>query len=69
MSTHDGYCYMWNESVAERGSAEVATTFYNFLQNLPVEIKEVVGYSDTCGGGQNCNRNVSAMFLFVVQNI
>lgn len=61
-STH----YMWDESIAKRGSIEIASCIYNILINMPPEVKSVILYSDTCGG-QNKNSNMIAMFMYLLK--
>lgn len=34
VSTKKGYCYVWDESVAKRGSNEVASCLYNFIKDF-----------------------------------
>lgn len=58
-------CYMWHEGLANRGSNEVASCLWHFLQAEKIN-KEVVFFSDTCGG-QNRNANVAAFCLHAVK--
>lgn len=46
--------YMWNESIASRGADEVCSCIKSYLETLPISIKEVTFYSDSCFG-QNKN--------------
>ncbi|ESO91835.1 hypothetical protein LOTGIDRAFT_163196 [Lottia gigantea] len=64
---NDAFCYCWNEVQAGRGSNEIGTAIYNWLSDLPSNIREVSLFSDTCGG-QNRNQNVAAMFVHAVQS-
>lgn len=57
--------YMWHESMARRGSVEIASCLYKTLIDMPPEVKHVIFYSDTCGG-QNKNSNVISMFMFAL---
>lgn len=60
-------CFMWDETMANRGSQEIASCLYKYLNNLLDNgIKEVIFYSDCCPG-QNRNIYVSAMLLYVVR--
>lgn len=64
---HEAFCYTWNECEGKRGGNEIASCLYEWFQRLPSNVKSVSLFSDTCSG-QNRNKNVAAMFLYVVQN-
>ena len=56
LGTKDGFCYVWHEGMASRGSCEIATCVFMYLKHLALRrVKDVVLYSDSCGG-QNQNR-------------
>lgn len=60
-------CFIWDETIAKRGSQEIASCLMKYLNNvLDKEVSEVIFYSDCCPG-QTRNIFVSAMFLYVVQ--
>lgn len=61
----DGTCFMWGESTAGRGSAEVASCLFNHMA-VKNNDKEYFFMSDTCSG-QNRNINVAIMFLIAAQ--
>lgn len=63
-----GFCYCWPEVEGKRGSNEIGSAVYSWLQSLPDTTTEVSLYSDTCSG-QNRNQYMAAMFLHAVQNI
>lgn len=60
-----GYFFVWHQSAeGNRISNEISTCLYNFLKIIKDQgIKEVVFYSDNCGG-QNHNRFVYAMWEY-----
>jgi len=59
-----GYCYVWDESEAKRGSNEIATCLLKFMKCMVEKgIKEFCFYSDNCGG-QNRNRYIFAMWEY-----
>lgn len=60
------YCFCWNENNGKRGSCEIGTCLLEWFKTLPVEVKEVSLFSDTCGG-QNRNQYVAALFLYISQ--
>nr|CAH7719604.1 unnamed protein product [Callosobruchus chinensis] len=63
---NNAYCYLWTEMNGKRGSTEIGSCLYYYLQQLSETFKEITLYSDTCGG-QNRNQNVAALCLFLVQ--
>lgn len=59
---------MWHKATASRGSDQVASVLYNFIENnVSDNIFHLITYSDTCSG-QNRNINVALMFMFAIQN-
>lgn len=61
---NDGYCYVWHEEIAKRGSNEIASCLWNFLELQKSKgIETVILYSDNCGG-QNRNHVVFSMFVY-----
>ena len=67
-AANDAYCYMWHEGVAKRGSIEVASCLWNYLQKLQNSENDVNFFSDTCGG-QNRNVNMVSMWLYAVSHL
>lgn len=65
LSTNEATCYMWDETIGLRGANQIASCLWHFCKNLPPEVKEVVFYSDTCGG-QNKNNIVAMMFMYLL---
>ena len=68
MASKAAKCYMWLERLAKRGSNEIASFVYDYLKTLPLLIKEINFYSDTCSGQQR-NCNFSTMCLCAVQKL
>ena len=61
-----GYSFMWEKTVAGRGSQEIGSYLWMWLENLP----EAVGIDDGClysdsYDGQNCNFLPSAILMFL----
>lgn len=51
LKTHDGFCYLWNESEGELTANEFASIMYHFIESqLPLRnnAKKIVIYSDGC---------------------
>ena len=61
-----GHCFMWNETIAGRGSQEIGSCLWKWMDGLPEEIKDIRLYSDSCGG-QNRNYPLSAMLMHLSQ--
>jgi hypothetical protein len=40
--------YLWSEYEAKRGSSEMASVFWEFVQRIPEGIRELVHWSDNC---------------------
>lgn len=64
----DGYCYIWDECNAQKGSNEIATCVLKYLESLPDTVTHVSSFSDTCGG-QNRNKHICAAMLYAVNSI
>ena len=39
---NDAYCFCWSELNGKRGSSEIGTTLFTYLQNLPLNITEII---------------------------
>ena len=51
--------YVWNETIASRGSQEVASCCLKHLQNVTTR-KHIIAYSDMCTGQ---NRNIKLVII------
>ena len=56
-----GYMYMWDETVAKRGSSEVASCLRHYLQAYRTGARSLVSFSDGCGG-QNKNLTIVGLY-------
>lgn len=63
---HKAYCFAWSELNGKRGSSEIGTCLYKWLEGIDPEVNHITVFSDTCGG-QNRNQNIVALFLYLVQ--
>lgn len=64
LGTKEGYAYIWNEATSGRGSCEIASCVFKFLEQQSIMgKKEAILYSDNCGG-QNRNKNFVAMLSY-----
>ena len=60
-------CYMWYETIAKRGSNEIASCIYDFNKSVG-PIDHLIYYSDSCTGQQR-NLPFSTMCLYSVQTL
>ena len=65
MAFRKAVCYMWDETQAKRGSAEISTCLYNSSAGA---IDEMIYYSDSCTGQQR-NAGFSMMCLYSVNTL
>ncbi|XP_074041474.1 uncharacterized protein [Leptinotarsa decemlineata] len=68
LNSQQGFCYMWDQTQGGRGSCEIASCVHLFLKGLLSNVKNVVFYSDRCGG-QNLNQFIATMFMIAVQEL
>ena len=67
VSTHDGYCYVWNEAIASRGDCEIASCLFSFIQDLSQKgKKKLITYSEYCCA-QNKNKYFFTMLWYALQ--
>lgn len=60
-TNNKSHMYIWHEGMASRGPQEIASClFYHFDTCIPNQCKELILYSDSCGG-QNRNIKMSLM--------
>lgn len=61
-----GFCYVWPETEGLRGSNEIASCLYKYLENYSREgRKKVVLFSDSCGR-QNRNKTFLTMLWYAL---
>ncbi|KAG6463739.1 hypothetical protein O3G_MSEX014049 [Manduca sexta] len=63
-------CYFWYESLGSKGSTEIGTCVYKFLEQIAEEYpgSDVIFYSDNCCGQQK-NRYVFNMYHYAVEKL
>lgn len=66
LSTNKPFCYMWHEGTAKRGGNEISSCLYEHLLNVPINVSNLILYSDSCAG-QNKNLHVSVMFMAALE--
>ena len=58
---------VWHEGIASRGADEISSCLLLYCEQLAAAgVKTLSAYSDSCGG-QNRNRKVAAMWLYICQ--
>lgn len=63
MGTAKGHFYLWNETIGNRGSNEIASYVFTFLQQKSKNgVDKFRFYTDNCSG-QNRNRIIIAMYI------
>lgn len=58
--THKTSCYVWNQTIAKRGSNEIASCLKKYIEDLPATVRTLYLFVDNCSG-QNKNRFVVEM--------
>ena len=53
LKNKQGLCQVWNETIAKRGSCEIATLVHRFLTECDLEKNESVDFFADCCSGQN----------------
>lgn len=61
-----GHMFMWTESVAKRGSSEIASVLLKYLTSKPTRSENLLVFTDNCGG-QNKNWLIMALWLQLVR--
>lgn len=68
LSSESAYMYAWDETVASRGSQEIASCLLEHFRNkVPQDKDHVVMFSDSCGG-QNRNIKLALRCMQFLQN-
>ena len=67
MANTTAICNMWYETIANRGSNEIATCIYTYFQSVE-PVNKLYMFSDACSGQQR-NINFIAMCLYSVINL
>lgn len=63
-SRNKGCMYVWNETIASRGSQEIASCLFKHFSNyLPKNTTKITLFSDSCGG-QNRNVKITMMLKY-----
>ncbi|ESO98020.1 hypothetical protein LOTGIDRAFT_174457 [Lottia gigantea] len=65
---NDAFCYCWNEVQAGRGSNEIGTAVYNWLSDLPSNIREAIKSSTNTGKPGTINRSIQLLYPIEIQS-
>ena len=69
LAAQTGHCFVWNETIGKRGSAEVSSFLLHFFREKSATgVKKFNLYSDSCSG-QNKNKNIFSMYLKAAQDL
>lgn len=63
--SHDGFMFLWDETIASRGAQEVASCIVTHLKTTAPTASHIIAYSDCCSG-QNRNIKLATTFLKLV---
>ena len=66
-SNEKGFMCMWPESIASRGSQEIASCLLKHFCSARSQASHLIVFSDACGG-QNRNINMACFWLYIVSN-
>ena len=59
--------FMWPESIASRGSAEIGSCILQYLRLRASDATNLIVFSDACGG-QNRNINIACLWMYIVSS-
>lgn len=64
MVTRTTTCYVWNQTVAKRGSNEISSCLKLYIESLPPPVKTIYLFADNCPG-QSKNRFIIQMLTLM----
>lgn len=68
LASRDCVCYLWNETLSHRGSSEISTCVFKYLQGCDDNENEKVNlFADGCPG-QNKNSIMASMLVYFIRN-
>lgn len=66
-TTMQGYCYVWDQTIAKKGSNEVNSSLYHYAEMMSQEgVLILIVYSDNCTG-QNKNMYLFCLYYLLAQ--
>jgi len=63
---NDGHCCLWSEVEGKWCSNEIGSCMLQYLQSLPITVREISMFSDMCDG-QNRNQNIAVHHINVIE--
>ncbi|KAJ8868167.1 hypothetical protein PR048_031976 [Dryococelus australis] len=60
-----GHFFVWNESIASRGSDEICSCLNKYLEEHDIQGDTLIAISDNCSG-QNKNCNLITFWMYVI---
>ena len=68
LSNDDGIMHVWDESIASRGAAEIASCLFKYCsEKADIGVRVINAYSDACGG-QNRNYKIVLMWMHLCKS-
>lgn len=65
-NSNEGHCFIWNESVGNRGAIEIGSCIIKFMEKFVTDERTMLTfYSDNCNG-QNKNRYIYTVYMYIV---
>lgn len=64
----EGTCYFWHEGIGKRGSCEIGSCLYQYINKQENKGKKIVFYCDNCGG-QNKNKFIVSLLMYCVMTM
>lgn len=65
----EGHSFVWNETVGNRGSNEIASYLKIFIEEkVKTGVKKFIFYTDNCAG-QNRNKNVFSFYIKIANEL
>lgn len=70
LSNRQGFCYLWDETIAGQGASEVASCLYQFIldESSKNNVKKFIFWSDNCPG-QNKNKILYSFYSWVSRKL
>jgi len=68
ISSRDGYCFVWNEEQANRGTIEMASCLWKYRNEVNSIDIPIIFYSDNCAG-QNKNKFIATLYMYATMKL
>lgn len=71
LASHQGHCYLWDETIASQGSSEVSSCLYKFMleeKNKNNNVNKFIFWTDNCPG-QNKNKILFSFYSWASKKL